>query len=233
MTNSQPFTSQSSSLATGEVPTTLLTLPFPAFVRTVCVLLTRLGYQNVGTVKPMHRKGRGRNAHGGLDIEAYLPQGLTRTRVIAQVKQYSRPVPRSFVNELRGTMLRHGAQQGLLITTATFSPTAREAASALSDTLPIQLVDGAELMRLLLEHSIPMHVPQVDSTPQLSLGHTTEDTRPQSRRGASHTPPLPHSEPQADRSTEVRIPASASQVTITLTLGSSEEQTQKPDVPSV
>ena len=120
----------------------LLDMPFPAFTQTVAHLLEGLGYANVEAMKPMHGKGKGRNAHGGYDLRMFLPTRLTRGLVIAQVKQYTEPVPRSFVDELRGTMLRLGASQGLLVTTGAFSASAIEAAQSAQYAAPVRLMDG-------------------------------------------------------------------------------------------
>ena len=130
----------------------LLDMPFPAFTQTVSRLLESLGYANVEAMKPMHGRGKGRNAHGGYDLRMYLPTRLTRGLVIAQVKQYRETVPRSFVDELRGTMLRLGASQGLLVTTGAFSASAIEAAQAAQYAAPVRLMDGQELARLLRAH---------------------------------------------------------------------------------
>ena len=61
-------------------------------------------------------------------------------------------MPRSFVDELRGAMLRLGASQGLLVTTGTFSASAIEAAQAAQYAAPVRLMDGPELARLLRAH---------------------------------------------------------------------------------
>ena len=127
----------------------LLELPFPVFAQTVARLLETLGYANVQTMKAMHGQGKGRNAHGGYDLRMYLPTRLTRGLVIAQVKQYRETVPRSFVDELRGAMLRLGASQGLLVTTGAFSASAIEAAQSAQHAAPVRLMDGSELARLL------------------------------------------------------------------------------------
>ena len=130
----------------------LLAMPFPIFAQTVARLLETLGYDNVQTMKAMHKRGKGRNAHGGYDLRMYLPTPLTHGLVIAQVKQYKEPVPRSFVDELRGTMLRLGARQGLLVTTSTFSASAVEAVQGAQYAAPVRLMDGRELARLLRTH---------------------------------------------------------------------------------
>ncbi len=135
----------------------LLDMPFPAFAQSVAELLESLGYTDVAAMKAMHGRGKGRNAHGGYDLRMYLPTRLTRGLVIAQVKQYREAVPRSFVDELRGTMLRLGASQGLLVTTSTFAASAVEAAQAAQYAAPVRLMDGQELACLIRQH--PQGIP--------------------------------------------------------------------------
>lgn len=144
----------------------LLRLPFPEFVEKVASLLARMGYAQVDVMKPMHGRGKGRNQHGGMDIQAFLPGRSSRELVIAQVKQYKEAVPRAFVDELRGTMLRTGAGQGLLVTTSTFSPAAVEAAQAGQHAAPIRLIDGAELVRLLRTYAPSAFSRTCRTTPQ-------------------------------------------------------------------
>lgn len=132
----------------------LLAMPYPTFAVTVARLMKALGYTEVRLMGAKH--ARGRNSHGGLDIEACTAGGLSPVRAIAQAKQYAGPVPRCFVDELRGTMARLGAQQGLIVTTSSFSPSAVEAALAGQYALPVRLVGGAELVRLLRKHGIPL-----------------------------------------------------------------------------
>ena len=106
----------------------LLDMKFMAFERLMLDLLARSGYSNVQLADRMDK--RGRTMQGGLDLKAYSETDITRAFTIVQVKQYKNVVPRRFVDELRGTMLRVGAKHGLLITTSTFSGVARRAAAA-------------------------------------------------------------------------------------------------------
>ena len=144
----------------------LLALPFPDYVARVALLMARMGYREVRPLGPLHEKGR--NAYGAHDIRAAHVQGLARSTVIAQAKQYRQPVPRSFVDELRGAMLRTGAQQGLLFTTSDFARSAVEAAQAGQYAAPVRLVTGEELARLMLAYGI-----DADGTPPSSLRRIT------------------------------------------------------------
>jgi len=134
----------------------LLCLDVPAFEALIAELLQRLGYSETQIKRPAHcastgkrrASRKGRNRHGGLDLQACNRSNITQALVLVQVKQYSRPVSRRFVDEIRGAMLRNGAQQGLLITTSTFSRTAHDAAAE-NPLMPITLLDGEQLLNLL------------------------------------------------------------------------------------
>ena len=126
------------------------------FERLVARLLRASGYEDVRILRD-HTKARrsrkGRTSHGGVDLTASLKGEFGITRVLVQVKQYERPVSRRFVDELRGTLLRTQARQGLLITTGAFAPTARTA--ALEDHIgPIHLLDGERLRDLMITHHL-------------------------------------------------------------------------------
>lgn len=126
-------------------------LPYPALVLLVRQLLQRMGYQHV-QLKRTHF--RGRNSGGGCDLEAVQENELTCQRLLVQVKQLVQPVQGRYVDELRGVLLREGATQGLLITTGTFSPVAREAAETGQAVAHVLLVDGQQLTQLLVAHRV-------------------------------------------------------------------------------
>ena len=128
----------------GQLRQELLALPVPAFNRLVARLLLQCGYAAVQVLA---------EAQGSADLLASSSGGLSSTLTLVQAKQYSVPVSRRFVDELRGAMLRHQASQGLLLTTSTFFGPAHRAA-ALQCPLPVRLVDWEELLDLLLAHSL-------------------------------------------------------------------------------
>ena len=136
----------------------LLALNYHAFAHCLCLLLARLGYEDVRVAGRTRWKGR--NCEGGYDIEASLPAGVGRRRTIVQVKQFDTlPVFQRSVDELRGTCLRAGATEALLITTSTFSPVVlrnaeSHAGSAGAQVAPVRLLDGAELLDLLVLHRV-------------------------------------------------------------------------------
>jgi len=128
----------------------LLALPVPAFDRLAARLLLECGYQTVQVLA---------EARGGADLLASASGGLCPARTLVQAKQYRAPVSRRFVDELRGAMLRHQAQQGLLVTTSTFFGPAYRAAD-LECALPVRLVDGEELLDLLLAKRLGVRASQ-------------------------------------------------------------------------
>lgn len=132
----------------------LLALSYHAFARCVCLLLVRLGYEDVLVAGRV--KWKGRNCEGGYDIEASLPARVGRRRIIVQAKQFDTlPIFQRSVDELRGTCLRAGATEALLITTSTFSPVVlRNARSVGTQIAPVCLLGGDELLDLLLLHRV-------------------------------------------------------------------------------
>ncbi len=129
----------------------LLALPYRAFLQVAVHLLKEQGYT---TVRPAGRDTwKGRNTAGGWDAEADFQAGALGTlRCIAQVKQFDTlVVAQRQVDELRGTCLRAGAHQAVLITLSTFSPPARKAAQANTSVAPVRLIDGDELLDMLVD----------------------------------------------------------------------------------
>ncbi len=134
---------------------TLLSLNVSQFERCIAHLLQALDYEEVQVMRstvPYRRSHKGRNHHGGFDLCA-RSSSFSPLLTLIQVKQYQRPVSRRFADELRGAMIRQGAQQGLLITTSTF-PDGSETSAQENHLLPIVLIDGEHLLDLLCHHSI-------------------------------------------------------------------------------
>ena len=137
----------------------LLALNYNAFTWVMIHLLERLGYADL---RPAGRTGFfGRNNGGGYDLEAKLPFALGERTVIVQVKQYGQQmVFRRAVDALRGACLRTGADEALILTLGPIAPSLRPNESHNGTTLaapgiaPVQLVDGGELLDLLVLHAI-------------------------------------------------------------------------------
>lgn len=144
----------------------LIALSFHAFEETIKELLTRLGYAEAGLLG--RTQWRQFTRHGGIDMEASIKVGVSESRLVLQVKQYRRPVSRRFVDELSGVIQRCGAQEGIVITTSDFSKVAR--ASAQSQCIaPVRLINGNELVSLLIQHGLGVVREEADGQEQFRV----------------------------------------------------------------
>ena len=137
----------------------LLALEYPAFARCLCVLLEALGYEEAKPAGRQEWKGYNRPGGGGYDLEALLPGGLSPRRAVAQIKQFDGlNVHQRSVDELRGACLRRGAAEAVLITTSAFSQVVLKRAAELgasgTPVAPVRLIDGKELLGLLIRHRL-------------------------------------------------------------------------------
>jgi tetratricopeptide (TPR) repeat protein len=137
------------------------------FERLVTRLLERMGFRAEMT------KATG---DGGIDIVATLDHPVTGGRFLIQCKRYapSSPVGAATVREFYGAVTAdQRALKGILITTSGFTAQALEFAR----TLPIELIGGDKLRRLLEQHGLRSDALGLDSTP--------EPTTPQPKDRAS------------------------------------------------
>lgn len=119
-------------------------MPPPDFEALVGTLLARLGFADVTVT--------GRSGDGGIDVRGTMVTGdVIRTRMAVQVKRWRHNVQAPVVQQVRGSLGAH--EQGLIITTSTFSGGAREEAER-ADTTPVALMDGEQLVKLLVENDI-------------------------------------------------------------------------------
>jgi hypothetical protein len=89
---------------------------------------------------------------GGIDVRGVMNAGdVTTINVAVQVKRWKKNVQANVIRELRGSLTTH--EQGIIITTSDYSTGARTEANAIGKT-PISLVNGYELIELLIKHSI-------------------------------------------------------------------------------
>ena len=137
----------------------LLALSYPDFARCVCALLETLGYQDARPAGRSAWKGYNRPGGGGYDIEASLSGGLAPRRVVAQIKQFDGlNVHQRSVDELRGACLRAQASEALLVTTSAFSEVVRKQAASPEQAggliAPVRLIDGKELLALLIRRRV-------------------------------------------------------------------------------
>lgn len=144
----------------------LLTLPFSGFARVMGMLLEKMGYGDIAYTSRKDFRGRnGRDgAAGGYDLIATMRtavvEGVTSfscsRRVLAQVKQFDerKTVYHRSVDELRGACLRAGAAEGLILTTGGLSKRLDRSRLASAPFAPVRLVDGEELLDLLVTHRV-------------------------------------------------------------------------------
>jgi restriction system protein len=127
-----------------QLRTALSTMSPKSFEALVGRLLTSIGFEGV-TVTEYH-------GDGGVDVRGTLVVGdVIRTQMAIQVKRWKNHVQAPTVQQVRGAIGAH--DQGLIITTSDFSSGARSEA-ARSDRTPVALMNGDELVALLVEHQI-------------------------------------------------------------------------------
>ncbi len=115
-----------------------------AFERLVGDLLGAIGFVEVSVT--------GRSGDGGIDVRGTLVVGdVIRTRMAVQAKRWRHNVQAPVVQQVRGSLGTH--EQGLIITTSDFSTGARDEA-ARPNAVPVGLMNGEQLVTLLVEHGI-------------------------------------------------------------------------------
>lgn len=133
----------------------LLSLKPGEFEELISQLLAEMGFEMVGVTKL--------SGDGGIDVRGTLVIGdVIRIKMAIQVKKwkFKNNIQAPVVQQVRGSLGAH--EQGLIITTSDFSAGAiKEAAQA--DKSPIALMNGEQLVTLLMEHGIGVH----RSTPDL------------------------------------------------------------------
>lgn len=118
------------------------------FEKIVAELLGAMGHVDV-----RHQGGPG---DGGVDVVASrIDQWGHRSLIAVQVKRYTAPIGRRFVDELIGVLHRQRFAAGILVTTSEFGPQAQAAAR---DEPRLQLVDGAKFVDLLAVHGVLLQV---------------------------------------------------------------------------
>ncbi|MRR07660.1 MAG: restriction endonuclease [Deltaproteobacteria bacterium] len=133
----------------------LLAMKPGEFEELISQLLAEMGFEMVEVTKL--------SGDGGIDIRGTLVVGdVVRIKMAVQVKKWKlkNNILAPVVQQVRGSLGAH--EQGLIITTSDFSAGAiKEAAQP--DKTPIALMNGEQLVMLLMEHGIGVH----RSTPDL------------------------------------------------------------------
>lgn len=127
----------------------LLAMKPGEFEELISQLLAEMGFEMVEVTKL--------SGDGGIDVRGTLVVGdVVRIKMAVQVKKWKlkNNIQAPVVQQVRGSLGAH--EQGLIITTSDFSPGAvKEAAQA--DKTPIALMNGEQLVMLLMEHGIGVH----------------------------------------------------------------------------
>lgn len=122
----------------------MLPAKFEQFSR---ALLTKMGVQ-------FTNKGVQISNDGGIDGYGYHidDEDFRTTRVVIQCKRFNvNPVSEPEINQFLGAMNKFQADYGVFITNGRFTNNAREAARA---GTPITLIDGNELIRLVIKYEL-------------------------------------------------------------------------------
>jgi restriction system protein len=86
---------------------------------------------------------------GGVDCVAWDPRPIFGGKVVIQAKRYKNTVGVSAVRDLFGTLQNEGANKGILVTTSGYG----QASFDFAKNKPIELIDGSNLLYLLVEHT--------------------------------------------------------------------------------
>ncbi len=128
----------------------LMALSSSGFERFTAAFLQAVGYREVEVT--------GKSGDGGIDGTAYAPLGSLR--IAFQCKRYQGSVGAPAVRDFRGAADGR-TENGLLITTGTFTSAAREEARR-HGAKTIDLIDGDKLCELLKEHKLGVGVEMIE-----------------------------------------------------------------------
>ena len=122
----------------------LMALKPEEFEELVSRLFCSIGFREVSRTRL--------SGDGGIDVRGTMVTGgVIRTELAIQVKRWKHNVQAPTVQQVRGSLGAH--EQGCIVTTSDFSSGAREEASKM-DKAPIALIDGKELINLLMENQV-------------------------------------------------------------------------------
>ena len=114
------------------------------FEQLVGLLLGEMGFEEIEVT-----------SHGGdkgIDVRGTLAVGdAIRIKMALQAKKWKNNLQSPVVQQVRGSLGTH--EQGMIITTSDFSKGAQKEA-ARADAIPVALVNGQQLVELLIEHQV-------------------------------------------------------------------------------
>ena len=127
------------------------------FERLIVKLLLSMGFGGSAV-----DAGRALGRSGDDGVDGVIDQdALGLDRVYIQAKRYAdgNNIGAGAIRDFFGSLDRHKAAKGLFVTTSTFSTAAKDTAEFLSKR--IVLIDGAQLMRLMIRHNVGCRVEDV------------------------------------------------------------------------
>lgn len=134
------FVAETDALSELDQRPNLMDLSFLEFEALIQNLFTKMGLEARQT-----RPSR----DGGVDCVAWDPRPIFGGKVVIQAKRYKNTVGVSAVRDLFGTLQNEGASKGILVTTSGYG----QASFDFAKNKPIELIDGSNLLYLLVEHA--------------------------------------------------------------------------------
>ncbi|RJO66198.1 MAG: restriction endonuclease [Myxococcales bacterium] len=123
------------------------------FEELVGALLDAMDYQDVVVTKV--------SGDMGIDVVGKAQFGITTVTEVVQVKRKKDKVRRPILDQLRGSLPYYNAIRGTIITVSDFTKDCVEAA-LFPNAAPITLINGDELIRMLVEHGIGVKKTQLE-----------------------------------------------------------------------
>ena len=149
----------------GELRKYLLEMPPRKFEELIRSLLEEMGFDEAETTSYSNDKG--------VDVRGVLRTNpLSTVKVAIQAKRWKNNVGSGVVRELRGSLRFADAEKGLIITPSDFTPDAKAEAQSEGKT-PISLINGTELVDLLIEYQVGIKQEQV-IVPSIDTEYWTE-----------------------------------------------------------
>lgn len=134
------FVEETDVLSTLDQRPNLMELSPKEFENLITNLFTKMGLETRQTQA---------SRDGGVDCVAFDNRPIFGGKVVIQAKRYKNTVGVSAVRDLFGTVQNEGASKGILVTTSGYGGASFDFASG----KPLELLDGANLLALLADHT--------------------------------------------------------------------------------
>ena len=149
----------------GDLRKYLLEMPPQKFEELIRSLLEEMGFDEAETTSISNDKG--------VDVRGVLRTNpLSTVKVAIQAKRWKNNVGSGVVRDLRGSLKVADAEQGLIITPSDFTAEAKAEAQSEGKT-PITLINGSELVDLLIQYQVGIKQEQV-IVPSIDTEYWTE-----------------------------------------------------------